>query len=278
MVFVSSVGYDHAPWSWESFHDRETIMSTAKTASLRDVADRAGVSVATASRVASGSAAVRPETRERVERAMRDLLYVPPGRTEPSGAIGLLMPEFGNPVFAGAGAGDGDAGDGGGFRDDHLQHRRLRDARGRTTSTCSSNAASRGWSSSARDHRRPQRALALRRSCSSRARASCSSTAPPSHSPSRRSASTSARRGGSRPSTCSSSDTAGSASWPAETFALATREKGARPAGGARRPRYRRPRYVAYDGFSVDGGRRALRRILEGRTATARPPSSARTT
>jgi DNA-binding LacI/PurR family transcriptional regulator len=31
---------------------------------------------------------------------MRDLLYVAPGRTEPSGAIGLLMPEFGNPVFA----------------------------------------------------------------------------------------------------------------------------------------------------------------------------------
>ena len=68
--------------------------------SLRDVANRAGVSVATASRVASGSAAVRPETRERVERAMRDLLYVTAGRVEPSGAIGLLMPEFGNPVFA----------------------------------------------------------------------------------------------------------------------------------------------------------------------------------
>jgi len=31
---------------------------------------------------------------------MRDLLYVPPGRPEPSGAIGLLVPEFGNPVFA----------------------------------------------------------------------------------------------------------------------------------------------------------------------------------
>ena len=31
---------------------------------------------------------------------MRDLLYVPPGRLEPSGAIGLLVPEFGNPVFA----------------------------------------------------------------------------------------------------------------------------------------------------------------------------------
>jgi DNA-binding LacI/PurR family transcriptional regulator len=35
-----------------------------------------------------------------VERAMRELLYVVPGRAEPSGAIGLLVPEFGNPVFA----------------------------------------------------------------------------------------------------------------------------------------------------------------------------------
>jgi len=69
-------------------------------ASLRDVADRAGVSPATASRVVSGSAAVRPETRARVEQAMRDLLYVPPGRSEPAGAIGLFVPEFGNPVFA----------------------------------------------------------------------------------------------------------------------------------------------------------------------------------
>ena len=77
-------------------------MSTppSKSATLRDVANRAGVSVATASRVVSGSAAVRPATRDRVERAMRDLLYVPPGRLEPSGAIGLLVPEFGNPVFA----------------------------------------------------------------------------------------------------------------------------------------------------------------------------------
>jgi DNA-binding LacI/PurR family transcriptional regulator len=67
--------------------------------SLRDVAERAGVSVATASRVASGSAGVREQTRERVELAMRDLLYVPPSRVEPSSAIGLFVPEFGNPVF-----------------------------------------------------------------------------------------------------------------------------------------------------------------------------------
>lgn len=71
-----------------------------KGASLRDVAERAGVSVATASRVLSRSAAVRPATRERVERAMRELLYVAPGRAEPTGAIGLLVPEFANPVFA----------------------------------------------------------------------------------------------------------------------------------------------------------------------------------
>lgn len=68
-------------------------------ASLRDVAERAGVSVATASRVANGSAAVRAHTRERVERAMRELLYVAPGRGAATGAIGLLVPELSNPVF-----------------------------------------------------------------------------------------------------------------------------------------------------------------------------------
>ena len=69
-------------------------------ASLRDVAARARVSVATASRVATGSAPVREETRQRVLRAMRELLYVPAGRSAPTGAVGLLVPEFGNPIFA----------------------------------------------------------------------------------------------------------------------------------------------------------------------------------
>ena len=66
---------------------------------LRDVARLAGVSLATASRVASGSDSVRPETRERVERAMRELLYVPPAPRAETGVIGLLMPELANPVF-----------------------------------------------------------------------------------------------------------------------------------------------------------------------------------
>src|SRR6476659_11283544 len=79
---------------WKVFPPREncypmTMPTNARPASLRDVAERAGVSVATASRVVSGSAGVRPETRERVERAVRELLDVAPGRSEGSGAIGL---------------------------------------------------------------------------------------------------------------------------------------------------------------------------------------------
>ena len=68
--------------------------------SLRDVAERAGVSVATAWRVVHGADSVRPETRDRVERAMREVLYVPQARPNSTGAIGLLLPEFANPVFA----------------------------------------------------------------------------------------------------------------------------------------------------------------------------------
>jgi DNA-binding LacI/PurR family transcriptional regulator len=69
-------------------------------ASLRDVARVAGVSLATASRVARGLDAVRPATRARVEEAMRELLYVPPGRKPATGAIGLLVPELANPLFS----------------------------------------------------------------------------------------------------------------------------------------------------------------------------------
>ena len=66
---------------------------------LRDVAKHAGVSVATASRVASGGSNVRADTRQRVERAMRELLYVPPGPRAATGVIGLLVPELANPIF-----------------------------------------------------------------------------------------------------------------------------------------------------------------------------------
>src|SRR3954465_15604103 len=68
---------------------------------LREVAGRAGVGIATAPRVVTGSAAVRPETRRRVEQAMRELLYVPDARVRAAetGLIGVLVPELANPIF-----------------------------------------------------------------------------------------------------------------------------------------------------------------------------------
>ena len=68
-------------------------------ATLRDVAERAGVGVTTAWRVATGAEHVRAQTRERVERAMRQLLYLPAGSEQMSGMIGLLVPELANPIF-----------------------------------------------------------------------------------------------------------------------------------------------------------------------------------
>src|SRR5207302_9265103 len=71
----------------------------ATLASPRDVAQHAAVSLATASRVVSGFDNVRSETRERVERAMRELLSVPPGRRPATGMVGLLVPSLENPIF-----------------------------------------------------------------------------------------------------------------------------------------------------------------------------------
>lgn len=69
-------------------------------ATLREVAKQAGVSIATASRVATGADNVRPATRERVKRVMAELMYVPPRQSSTiAGAIGLLVPELENPIF-----------------------------------------------------------------------------------------------------------------------------------------------------------------------------------
>jgi DNA-binding LacI/PurR family transcriptional regulator len=68
-------------------------------ATLREVAQLAGVSVATASRVLNGQDAVRPQTRDRVRNAMKQLMYVPPRQGGMSGAVGLLVPELTNPIF-----------------------------------------------------------------------------------------------------------------------------------------------------------------------------------
>ncbi|MBP0456903.1 LacI family DNA-binding transcriptional regulator [Streptomyces montanisoli] len=73
--------------------------------SLKDVAQRAGVSVKTVSNVVNDFPHVTPSTRARVQRAIDDLGYRPnlsarhlrKGRT---GIIALAVPELGNPYFA----------------------------------------------------------------------------------------------------------------------------------------------------------------------------------
>jgi LacI family transcriptional regulator len=50
---------------------------TNPTATIRDVADRAGVSIATVSRVITGTANVQAERRDRVQQAMQELGYTP---------------------------------------------------------------------------------------------------------------------------------------------------------------------------------------------------------
>ena len=78
--------------------------STSAAPTIRDVAHRSGVSPMTVSRVVTGSARVRPETRRRVEEAIAALGYVPNhlarGLTRrKTGALALIVPDFADPFF-----------------------------------------------------------------------------------------------------------------------------------------------------------------------------------
>ncbi|HEY1016450.1 MAG TPA: LacI family DNA-binding transcriptional regulator [Herpetosiphonaceae bacterium] len=71
---------------------------------IKDVARRAGVGIATVSRVLNGSPSVRPATRERVLAAIRDLDYRPNQAarqlvTARTHAIGVLLPFLTRPFF-----------------------------------------------------------------------------------------------------------------------------------------------------------------------------------
>ncbi|NLS76982.1 MAG: LacI family transcriptional regulator [Chloroflexi bacterium] len=71
---------------------------------MNDVADRAGVSVFTVSRVVNNAGFVRDDTRQRVETAIAELGYVPSAvarrlRSSQYHAIGLLMSDISNPVW-----------------------------------------------------------------------------------------------------------------------------------------------------------------------------------
>lgn len=68
---------------------------------IRDVAEAAGVSTVTVSRVVNASDLVQPETRARVERVMRELGYVPnlaaqAMRTNATRTIGFVVPDLTN--------------------------------------------------------------------------------------------------------------------------------------------------------------------------------------
>ncbi|HAF71011.1 MAG: LacI family transcriptional regulator [Acetothermia bacterium 64_32] len=74
-------------------------------ATIRDVAERAGVSVATVSHVINGTRKVAPETAERVRRAMEELDYHPNAvaqslRTRKTHVIGVVVSDITNPFFA----------------------------------------------------------------------------------------------------------------------------------------------------------------------------------
>lgn len=66
---------------------------------IKDVARLAGISYTTVSHVVNGTRSVRPETRQRVEQAMRDSGYVPSAvarslRLARSGLVGMVVPDI----------------------------------------------------------------------------------------------------------------------------------------------------------------------------------------
>lgn len=73
-------------------------------ASIRDVAKKAGVAACTVSRVLNGTAAVSQETRIKIEKAMKELDYIPNELArgmfrQKSGIIAMLVPSIKHPFF-----------------------------------------------------------------------------------------------------------------------------------------------------------------------------------
>ncbi|MGH2356647.1 MAG: LacI family DNA-binding transcriptional regulator [Candidatus Limnocylindria bacterium] len=79
-------------------------MAAIRHITLADVAARSGVSTATVSRVLSGAPAARPETRDRVLSAVRELDYRPSAvaralKRQTTRTIGLLVTDIENPFY-----------------------------------------------------------------------------------------------------------------------------------------------------------------------------------
>lgn len=84
--------------------DTEGLLLMARRATIRDVAEQAGVSVGTVSNFVSDKKPISPPTRERIETAIRELGWIPNAavrvvRGGRSPVIGFLVPDSGNPFF-----------------------------------------------------------------------------------------------------------------------------------------------------------------------------------
>lgn len=74
-------------------------------ASIRDVAKKANVAACTVSRVLNGTANVAPETKQKIEAAMKELNYIPNELArgmfrQKSGTVAMLIPSIRHPYFS----------------------------------------------------------------------------------------------------------------------------------------------------------------------------------
>lgn len=74
-------------------------------ASIREVAKKAGVAACTVSRVLNGTAVVAPETKQKIEEAMKELEYIPNELArsmfrQKAGIIAMLVPSIKHPFFS----------------------------------------------------------------------------------------------------------------------------------------------------------------------------------
>ncbi len=72
---------------------------------IKDVAEKAGVGIATVSRAMNGTGYVSARSREKIEAAIRELNYIPNERArnlsrKQTGIIGVLIPDFQTPFYA----------------------------------------------------------------------------------------------------------------------------------------------------------------------------------
>ncbi|MBN1414490.1 MAG: LacI family DNA-binding transcriptional regulator [Bacteroidales bacterium] len=83
-----------------------TIENVYKISNLKKVAEKAGVSIATVSRVVNNSPNVNPETRIKIEKIIKDLKYSPNrvakrlrNRNASGNLLGVLIPDIQNPFY-----------------------------------------------------------------------------------------------------------------------------------------------------------------------------------